>query len=83
MKKSLNNIYKKINVLTKILMGILLLGGILMTTVYGYEDYNEIGDPGVKVCTFGMRAFQVHYTNYMFYTIVASGIPHVAEHCVL
>ncbi|MBG90277.1 MAG: hypothetical protein CL521_00490 [Actinobacteria bacterium] len=34
-----------------------------------YTDYNEITDRGIKDNVFAMRAFQVHYTNFMFYTI--------------
>ncbi|RAP33530.1 hypothetical protein DID75_01835 [Candidatus Marinamargulisbacteria bacterium SCGC AG-410-N11] len=59
----------KLNVLNKFYWGIFLLGVIMMSQLYAFDDYGEIGDPGVKVSTNAMRAFRVHYTNYMFYTI--------------
>lgn len=51
-----------------------LVGIILFQMMYVFnplhaEYYNEIQDTGILVNTYAMRSFQVHFTNFMFYTM--------------
>lgn len=65
-KSSLN----KSTVLKGIKLGMLLFaGGVLQQSIYAYTDHGEVQDLGVLSTVHALRAFQVHYTNYMFYTI--------------
>jgi len=58
-------------VLNFLKVGILLLtvGVFSARALYGYTDYGEVQDDGVLATIHAMRAFEIHYTNYMFYTI--------------
>ena len=37
--------------------------------ICGYQSYDEVQDTGLESTIQGMRAFQVHYQNWMFYTL--------------
>ncbi len=50
-------------------MGILLMILSVASPLYGYTDFGEVQDQGVSTTLEAMRMFQVHYTNFMFYTI--------------
>ena len=68
--KSLTMTHK--HVLKKLEMGtlVLIFMFISMLTVptFGYEDFGEIQDIGMKSSMQAMRSFEVHWTNYVFYT---------------
>lgn len=58
------------NVLKKYIVGITLFSLFVLTgTVQAFENFEEIQDSGVLNNVYAMRAFQVHYTNFMFYTM--------------
>ena len=46
---------------------------ILLLTVanslFSYEEFGEIMDPALRTSLQGMRSYQVHYLNWLFYTI--------------
>ena len=42
---------------------------LLQMNALSYEHFDEVQERGVLSCLEGMRTFQIHYTNYMFYTI--------------
>lgn len=41
----------------------------LSTPLFAYEEFGEVGDPSMAHGIQAMRSFQVHYTNYVFYTM--------------
>ncbi|RAP39157.1 hypothetical protein DID80_00705 [Candidatus Marinamargulisbacteria bacterium SCGC AAA071-K20] len=38
-------------------------------SLYSWEDFQEIQDPGVRTTLDGLHAYIVHYQNWLFYTI--------------
>ena len=60
----------KKNVYKHLIVGIaLLIMFINPVNVKGYVLYDEVVDTGIVASLEGMRTFQVHYTNWLFYTI--------------
>tara|TARA_B100000131_G_C17985223_1_gene560262 strand:+ start:92 stop:913 length:822 start_codon:yes stop_codon:yes gene_type:complete len=57
------------NVYRNMTMGIILMILSVTSSIYGYTDFGEVQDEGVLTTLEAMRMFQVHYTNFMFYTI--------------
>ena len=49
-------------------MTILILS-LFSPSLYAYEHYGEVVEKGVLTSMEGVRTFQVHYTNWLFYTI--------------
>lgn len=47
----------------------IILSLCMITPSLAYEDYGEIQDVGIWNNIMGMYTFQVHYTNFLFYTI--------------
>ncbi|MBH38038.1 hypothetical protein CL658_03295 [bacterium] len=58
-----NNVYRYLT------MGILCMILSLTSSNYGYTNFGEVQEDGVSTTLEAMRMFQVHYTNFMFYTI--------------
>ncbi len=51
-------------------MGIVLMGLLFLSSdVFAFDDNREVQDEGLANSMYAMRAFQVHYTNFMFYTM--------------
>mgnify|MGYP003333820705 CR=1 FL=1 len=50
-----------------LLMGVFL--ALMSGTVIAYEDFGEIQDAGMRSSMQAMRCFEVHWTNYTFYTM--------------
>ncbi|MBI60486.1 hypothetical protein CL657_04650 [bacterium] len=57
------------NVYRYLLTGILLMILSGASTIVGYTDFGDVQEDGVNTSLEAMRMFQVHYTNFMFYTI--------------
>jgi hypothetical protein len=51
-------------------MGIMIMGILFLSSdTCAFDDNQEVQDAGLLNSMYAMRAFQVHYTNYMFYTM--------------
>lgn len=50
-------------------VGIVLMFFLNFHCLYAYVHFNEVAEDGVLTSLEGMRTFQVHYTNWLFYTM--------------
>lgn len=48
---------------------VILLSIVFSVSLFAYTDFGEVQDTGVKTAIEGMRAYIVHYQNWMYYTI--------------
>jgi len=81
-----NNIF--LNVYKSFFVGILLLVlSLNPSSLFAYEHYDEVLERGVLSSMEAMRTFQVHYTNWMHYTLnistpgfIEQGVYNTREH---